>query len=296
MHKAFKWGLRGLGALLGLLLLVVLAVYIRSEMIVGEHYDVAGKSLDIPESADVIERGRQVVLTRGCLGCHDRNGSGRVMIDDPKLATVAAPNLTDLVHEQSVASLDRSIREGVRDDGTSVVIMPSAMLSQLVDDDFVAMIAYLRSLPRVDSEPLPERSFGPIARAAFVMGQFKTERQRLHEIPQVFYAPEDAVEHGKYLAVTSCTECHGTDLHGAPEAEAMGVNPPDLRVAAAYSPENFARLLREGIPQGDESRELGLMKVVSVGRFAYFTDAQIAAIHAYLSSPEFLADETVVDR
>lgn len=86
--------------------------------------------------------------------------------------------------------------------------------------------------------------------------------------------PTDSLRFGEYLARTACTECHGNELEGE-----MG-GPPDLVVAAAYSRENFARLMRTGVAVGE--RDLRTMSVVARGRFSHFTGAEIRALHAYL--------------
>jgi mono/diheme cytochrome c family protein len=49
---------------------------------------------------------------------------------------------------------------------------------------------------------------------------------------------DDPLSVGRYLALTSCTECHGMDLRGHPPES------PDLRIAAAFSPEAFTELMR----------------------------------------------------
>ena len=99
--------------------------------------------------------------------------------------------------------------------------------------------------------------------------------------PNVQPDPADAVAHGKYLAHTTCTECHGPELRGW-----GGDDPaPSLIVASAYSPEAFERLMKTG--QSLTGRDLGLMKEVALGRFSHFTSEEIGAIHAYLTSPEF---------
>lgn len=78
---------------------------------------------------------------------------------------------------------------------------------------------------------------------------------------------------GRYLATTACTECHGAALEG-------GGDTPDLRIAAAYSTEQFARLMRTGIALGE--RETELMSDVARGRFSHFTAAEVASLHTYL--------------
>jgi hypothetical protein len=59
---------------------------------------------------------------------------------------------------------------------------------------------------------------------------------------------------------------------------------PPLTVVAAYPAEAFTRLMREGVALGD--RELGMMGGVARNRFTHFTDAEIGALHAYLSGLE----------
>jgi hypothetical protein len=55
-----------------------------------------------------------------------------------------------------------------------------------------------------------------------------------------------------------------------------------VAVGAAYSPEQFKRLLREGIGLGD--RTLGYMTEMAPATLGYFTAAEIEAIHAYLEA------------
>ena len=47
---------------------------------------------------------------------------------------IVAPNLTRIVHEYSDQELEAVIRHGVRPDGSSVVIMPSAMFANVSDE------------------------------------------------------------------------------------------------------------------------------------------------------------------
>lgn len=281
MKTFLKWALRIIGGLLGLAVIALLGLYLLSEPVINETFAVEGRNVAIPTDSASIERGRKISMTRGCQGCHQRDAGGQVFIDSLMLARVAAPNLTELVHERSIAELDRSIRHGVRADGKSVVIMPSGMLHGLSDEDFAALIAYLRILPRVERE-LPGRRFGPMARFGLLRGMFETERQQMAEFPAVTPSPDNPVAHGKYLATTTCTECHGPRLHGRPD---FGM--PDLVVAAAYTRENFIRLMRTGVSQ--DGSELELMAEVAKGRFSHFSDDELKAIHAYLSSPKFLA-------
>ena len=88
----------------------------------------------------------------------------------------------------------------------------------------------------------------------------------------------DPMSQGRYLVMTSCTECHGTDLQGS---EFLGA--PNLLIAAAYSEPDFARLMRDGVGMG--SRELGLMSEVAKARFAGFTSAASSSAFARPYTP-----------
>ena len=88
---------------------------------------------------------------------------------------------------------------------------------------------------------------------------------------------EDPVTRGRYLTMNFCSECHGQNLEGFAAIQA-----PPLDLAKGYSPEQFARLMKEGMPVGD--RELKLMGPTSRVRFSNLTDDESAAMHAYLQS------------
>ncbi len=55
---------------------------------------------------------------------------------------------------------------------------------------------------------------------------------------------------------------------------------PDLRLVAAYDLEQFSHLLRTGKAVGN--RELSMMSGVARHRYKRLTDAEVAAVHAYL--------------
>ena len=92
--------------------------------------------------------------------------------------------------------------------------------------------------------------------------------------------PLEPLALGKYLAHTTCSECHGRDLNGwGPDDPA-----PSLVVAKAYSPEKFAHLMKTGeIASGGKSKT-GLMSEVAAYRFSVLTDAEVVALKLYLDS------------
>ena len=87
----------------------------------------------------------------------------------------------------------------------------------------------------------------------------------------------DPLARGRYLVMTACTECHGPKLQGLDIVKA-----PSLLVAAAYSQDDFAKLMRTGVGVGN--RNLGLMAEVAQMRFVAFTDEEVDAVRTYLDA------------
>ena len=278
VKRFLKWTALGLGSLVAVLLL---AIYGMSEYRLRQRYDVAAAPITLPTDSTGLARGQHIALTRGCAGCHGQNLEGKVFFDQPMLARIVAPNLTKVAAEYSDADLARAIRHGVRPNGKSLVVMPSAMLYHLSDADVGALVAYLRSVPRAESD-LPKTSLRLLARVGILTGQYHTQAEMIdHDVPRLPEGSEaDPTVRGRYLAKTSCTECHGQDLRGGTEGPAPT---PALSVVKAYSAEDFTRLMKEGVPR--DGRKLELMGDVSRSRFSRFTDAEIAALYAYLNGP-----------
>jgi mono/diheme cytochrome c family protein len=120
---------------------------------------------------------------------------------------------------------------------------------------------------------------GPLGRLGLVLGEFQPEAifvRRDSAAVTLAERPVDAdtLGLGRYVARTSCTECHGADLRG------HETGPPSLVVATGYAPAEFRHFLRSGTAKG--GRELPLMSDMARERFSHLTDAEVAALHAYL--------------
>src|SRR5690606_30225998 len=107
-----------------------------------------------------IARGAHLASALGkCADCHGDGLGGNVMVDDPALGRLSAPNLTrgrgGVTADFAMADWDRAIRHGVRPDGTGLVVMPSEDYAALTDADLAALVGYLRQLPPVDREVPP---------------------------------------------------------------------------------------------------------------------------------------------
>jgi mono/diheme cytochrome c family protein len=200
------------------------------------------------------------------------------MFDQPLIARIVAPNLTAAVRKFSDAQLAGVIRNGVRPDGRSVLVMPSETFSGLTDEELGRIIAFLKSLPEAPG-PGPSISPGPIGRVGLVVGKFKMAAQLIAETVPPPEAANEEAKRGRYLARTICAECHGTALRGASNPHFTS---PDLRVVAAYSPDAFAQLLRTGVAIG--GRDVGVMSAQARNNLSHLTDSEIAALYSYLHS------------
>ncbi len=276
MRRLLRWTGIALGVLVGLLVLAYAVIYVLSERVMRRAYDIPRASLSIPTDAASIAEGKRLATVRGCFnGCHGKEAQGMVMVDDAMLARVVAPNLTAAVRTYNDAELVNIIRNGVRPDGRSMVIMPAEVFIGLSDSDLGRIIAFLRSLPEA-AGPGPSVSLGPAGRAGMAAGRFNTAAALIAEAVPPPDAANDKASYGRYLARTTCAGCHGTNLRGTSVAEPS----PGLQVVAAYSPEAFAELMRTGAPLG--GRKLGLMREVARDNLSALTDAEIAALYSYL--------------
>lgn len=272
--RVLRIGLIGLAAL-------VLAGYAvafgLSQRMLHRTYEAPLAAFSVPNDPALLAEGERLARVHSCIFCHGDTLQGTVHIDEPFLVRIVAPGLTRVAREYSDAELERVIRRGVRRDGRSVWAMPSPMYYHLVDEDLGALLAYLRSV-----EPRKElgAEFRPrlLARLLIAAGKF---RPLVAQIDTTIARPaldrRDPLAFGRYLALSSCSSCHGADLRGGNRGFA-----PDLRIGGAFTSEAFVRLMREGV--GLDGRELRLMGGVARNGFSHFTDAEITALHTYLRS------------
>lgn len=238
--------------------------------------------------------GRRLAKLYGCTSCHGADFRGLEYNDDPALVRNYAPNLTLIAARQSDAALAQAIRQGIRaSDGRALWDMPSATFRTVSDAELGAVLAYLRSFPP-GGAPTPRDAPGWRARLAILRGLMleddlrsasaarKSVQQPEPELVALAarFEPADAgpsLAQGRHIAMTVCSECHGSDLGG--DAVEGG---PDLAIAGAYGPEDFRRLMRTGVPPG--GRDLGIMAETAREDLKVFTDREIDALHAYLAA------------
>ncbi len=229
-------------------------------------------------STDPNEHGKRLSEVLGCIGCHKPDLTGEDW-SDPDWGVLWTANLTQSAVAYSEDELTLMIAEGKRSD-RALIDMPSYLFSELHPDDLAALVTYLKTLPAKGVQH-PNPTIGPKLAAAISSGDFKDSVQQVAEMKNA--APPDlGPEHAfaRFILRATCTECHGMNLEGRTEQMMDAPPPPNLRIVAAYSAEDFSTLMKTGKPIGD--RELIVMGGVSRGRYSRFTDKEIKAVYDYL--------------
>jgi mono/diheme cytochrome c family protein len=226
----------------------------------------------LPTDASSVAEGGRLARILGCSDCHGPRLEGRLVSRERWVADVVAPNLTRVVPGYSDDELARTIRHGIRRDGTGVFAMPSSSFFHLSDEDLGRLIAFLRRQPLEEGDP-GATSVGPMGRLGLVTGRVRLVPAAMdHGAPRVSAGTgADMTARGRYLARVACAECHGAAFEGGLDGRA-----PPLAIAATYADEAFRHLMRTGETPG--KRPLYLMSETARARFAHLTDDEIAAL------------------
>ncbi len=264
---------------LGLALVVFLlfgVLYGWSTLVIGKTYPADQRTVLLTDDPAVIREGERLARAWGCFhGCHGADMEGDVFFEARFVGRFVAPNLTAAVDRYTPGELEAIIRQGVRPDGTSVLGMPSEAFSVMTDEDLSAVLSFISSYPKKHAE-LGDTQVGPLARLGLVMGEFWVAAAKTHPQPWKKNSLEDPLKLGEYLAITTCSECHGPDLQGQ-----EGFTPPLLMVKA-YSATDFSKLMATGVGLGE--RDLGLMSEAAAFRFSHLKPNEVEALYAYLHS------------
>lgn len=279
MSRVWRWLGYSLAGVTALALLAGTVLWAASERVLRKAHPVPVASLAVPVDAASIAEGRRLAIAYGCYSsCHGRGAEGQVMIDEPLVGRIVAPDLTASVRRYDAATLSAIVRHGVRPDGHGALVMPSEAYAPMSDADLGRIVAFLRSLPAAHG-PGPQRTIGPLGRLGLVTGQFKTAAALLETARAAPGAHDAAAERGRYLAQVACGHCHGPDLRGTSNPSFTS---PDLHAVSAYSAEAFAALMRTGTALG--GRDLGIMSRWARSNLSSLNDDEVAALHAYLSA------------
>jgi mono/diheme cytochrome c family protein len=267
--------------IIGLLLVVIFYVYMRSDIELYEVYNVPIQPIELSVEPGMVAEGERLSRVRGCFWCHGQLLEGQQYFAEADKGLIAvAPNLTRKVREYTPSEFARAVRHGIKKDGTSVQpAMPSFAFYNMSDADIGAIITYIRSLPLQEGFEGEFRLL-PVGWFRWVDGQFPPNAADL--IDHVAARPDPSldgspVDRGRYLAESICTECHGDN------GRIRVPNSPDLIVAAAYSREDFYRLIRTGVPLGGRKIDYHMVDV-SKYRYTELRNDEVDALYAYFRS------------
>jgi cytochrome c553 len=266
-------------SVISLVVLVLAIVYVWSILIVNKSFNVPLSGVTIPNDTASINEGHRLVQIAHCGDCHGEHFTGNVFLKINHMGEIVAPNLTKVIPTYSNAELERVIRHGVKKNGHSVYIMPSYMYYQLKEESIVKIIAFLRTLrPEPDTLNGAKTNFEFLGRIALIQKKIVPIADLIdHHSPRKYiHYDTTEVAFGKYLAMTTCTSCHGVDLKGV-----VGLG-PNLVIAASYKREDFCKLLHTGIALG--GRNLDLMSHVARNNLCHLNENEMNCIYAYLKT------------
>jgi mono/diheme cytochrome c family protein len=278
MSSIARWLGYTIAALAGLAIVALCAIWLLSTRILNERPEVPVEHIAVSSDSVSVARGRHLISILGCRGCHGKQLEGKVFFDEPNVARLIAPNLSNAIQRYSDDSLALVIRDGINADGRGVLAMPSEAFYNLSNRDIGAIVAALRLSPAAEPEsPLPRNSNRLLGRLGLVLGDFKTAPNLIDRTQPRVGDRGDTTQlgRGEYLARTSCIECHGKDLRG-------DRGTPSLAAAYGYSLDEFVHLARTSTPRVPKT--LSLMASVALSRLSNMEDVELADLHAYLRS------------
>jgi len=288
MKKIFRITGISFLVILALILLLWLYVYFSSERRINREYKVSVPSLNIPADSASIEKGRHVMLIRGCSECHGNNLSGTIFLNDAKLALLTAPNLTrgkgGLPADFSTTDWVRTLKHGVDRNGRSLFMMPSHEATKMSDEDISNLIAYCSTVPPVDHELPRLHKLGPIGRVVLLLGDATVlPAEKIdHNNMSVQVKLTTGADYGKYLSV-NCEGCHRSNLQGGPPLAPGFPEVPNITSTGnvgKWTKDQFIQTLRTGVrPNGIKLKEEMPWQITK-----HFTDDELQSLYMYLQS------------
>jgi mono/diheme cytochrome c family protein len=279
-----------LAGLVALVLVAIAAAYLASGRKMSRRHDVTVAAVAIPTDSASIARGEHIAKAiSGCADCHAADLGGGLIADAGPMGLLAAPNLTrgsgGLGSQLTDVDFVRAIRYGVRPDGTSLLMMPSAVFAHMTDADLGAVIAYVEHVPPVDRTP-PTFTLRIVGRILLALGKLPVLSADLaaNQTPEQPVMAEPTAEYGRYLVrIGGCQECHGPALSGGPIPAGPPGAPPAANLTPAgqlgtWTESDFVHLIREGKrPDGSPINEAMPWKVLRG-----MTDDELQALWLYL--------------
>jgi len=269
-------------AALAALVCVAVARYLETEALLEGHYPLRSVAPHAVETKATLARGAHLIRIFGCADCHGADLRGRMVYRGG--AGVFASDLRALPKDYSDEDFARAVRFGLNPDGTSLWLMPSASFVYLSGDDMDAILATVDSLPR-DAQFLNRPRFAGSARQDIRAGTIVPAAvDALSDESSMDLGPRWSG--GRYLARTSCSECHGLDLAGSDDGRV-----PGLDGVKRYSLRQFFALVHDGRLR--DGRYPPGMTAPAHARFRYFADYETMALYDYLWTRGWMSEVTL---
>jgi cytochrome c553 len=248
----------------------------------------------VAKTPEQIARGEYLV-NLSCIGCHGAvDAEGNPSEQHPLTGgwNIAAAEgfgfMGDMVTENltpggklagySDGELFRVLRHSINKDGDILPFMDLMPYKALSDDDTEAIIAYLRSLPAVESDIETGdrlKFLGLVMKGA---GMLPAESGAAS-----VSAPAEGVsaEYGEYVAVYGdCRGCHGPDVTGVPASPAGPAVPNPRPLVNTLTQAEFFEMMRTGVRPGSGPFPDTMPWQIA----AKMTDNDLAALYAYLTA------------
>ncbi len=221
----------GVRILAGLLLLVVVAVVVIILYLRFFLPSVPLEEVKVPSSSDYVVKGNYLANhVMVCMDCHSTRDWSRFSgppvagtlgkggeIFDQKMGfpgSFASPNITPYrMKDWSDAEIFRAVTSGVTKEGKALFpIMPYPYYGALDKEDILAVIAYLRTIPPIESSIPPSDP-------SFPMNLVLNTLPGPAAMTSVPY-PSDTLAYGRYIVqAAGCVECHTVARHGQIEKD-----------------------------------------------------------------------------
>ncbi len=144
----------------------------------------------------------------------------------------------------------RAIRHGVSQEGRRLAFMPLLPYGQLSNEDTEAIIAYLRTLPAIETQTTTGDRLNFLGAVLLGSGLLPNPAASAETVSAP--TPGKTAGYGKYVATFGeCRGCHGADVTGS-EATAITKAYPNPRpFVGTLSQAQFIQMMRSGIkPDG----------------------------------------------
>lgn len=240
-------------------------------------YDVSVAKIARSTDPAVLERGKHLAESIGACAskdCHGGDFGGGEAIKMGPLGSMQGPNITagGRGAEYSDAELARVLLHGIKRDGHGLQFMPAPDFAWWPDEDIVAVISFLRTVPAV-ARPSGAMQLGLLAKVLdrHNMIPIDVARRIDHQQRPVAPPPSPTAAYGTFLA-NACRGCHGATLSGgripgAPAEMAIPLNiTPHETGIAGWTYADFDKLLSTGIRKSGKTLD-PMMPVTELGKF-----------------------------